>query len=51
MHRMMMISSDLMILQPIRVLFVCVNVLWPSQLNWVMSSIVSLLNHHFTGQA
>ena len=33
------------------VLFVCVEVLWPSQPNGVMSSMVSLPNHMFTGQA
>ena len=32
-------------------LFVCVEVLRPSQPNWVMSSAVSLLNHTFTGHA
>ena len=32
-------------------LFVCVKVLWPSQPNGVMSSMVSLPNHTFTGQA
>ena len=32
-------------------LFVCVKVLWPSQPNGVMSSVVSLPNHTFTGQA
>ena len=31
--------------------FVCVEVLWPSQLNGVMSSSVGLPNHTFTGQA
>ena len=31
--------------------FVCVEVLWPSQPNGVMSSAVSLPNHTFTGQA
>ena len=31
--------------------FVCVEVLWPSQPNGVMSSAVSLSNHTFTGQA
>ena len=31
--------------------FVCVEVLRPSQPNWVMSSAVSLPNHTFTGQA
>ena len=30
---------------------VCVQVLWPSQPNEVMSSAVSLPNHSFTGQA
>ena len=30
------------------VLFVCVEVLWPSQPNGVMSSVVSLPNHTFT---
>ena len=33
------------------ILFVCVEVLWPSQPNGVMSSAVSLPNHTFTGQA
>ena len=33
------------------VLFVCVEVLWPSQPNGVMSSAISLPNHTFTGQA
>ena len=32
-------------------LFVCVEVLWPSQPSEVMSSAVSLPNHTFTGQA
>ena len=32
-------------------LSVCVEVLQPSQLNGVMSSLVSLPNHTFTGQA
>ena len=31
--------------------FVCVEVLWPSQPNGVMSSAVSLPNHTLTGQA
>ena len=31
--------------------FFCVEVLWPSQPNGVMSSTVSLPNHKFTGQA
>ena len=34
-----------------QILFVCVEVLWPSQPNGVMSSAVSLPNHTFTGQA
>ena len=34
-----------------KVLFVCVEVLRPSQPNGVMSSAVSLPNHTFTGQA
>ena len=33
------------------VLFICVVVLRPSQPNGVMSSVVSLPNHIFTGQA
>ena len=32
-------------------LFVCVEVLWPSQHTGVMLSMVSLPNHMFTGQA
>ena len=32
-------------------LFVCVEVLWPSQPNVIMLSSVSLPNHTFTGQA
>ena len=32
------------------ILFVCVEVLRPSQPNGVMSSVVSLPNHTFTGQ-
>ena len=34
-----------------QVLFVCVEVLRPSQSNGIMSSAVSLPNHTFTGQA
>ena len=34
-----------------KVLFVCVEVLRPSQPNGVMSSMVSLTYHTFTGQA
>ena len=33
------------------IMFVCVEVLRPSQPNGVMSSAVSLPNHTFTGQA
>ena len=36
---------------PMCYLFVCVEILWPSQSNGVMSSVVSLPNHTFTGQA
>ena len=32
-------------------LYVCVEVLWPSQPNGVMSGMVSLPSHTFTGQA
>ena len=32
-------------------MFVCVEVLWPSQPNGVMLGVVSLPNHMFTGQA
>ena len=35
----------------IRIAFVCVEVLWPSQPNGVMSSMVCFPNHTFTGQA
>ena len=35
----------------VNLLFVCVEVLRPSQPNGVMSSAVSLPNHTFTGQA
>ena len=34
-----------------RVKIVCVEVLWPSQPNGVMSRAVNLLKHTFTGQA
>ena len=34
-----------------RIQFVCVEVLWLSQPNGVMSSAVNLPNHMFTGQA
>ena len=37
--------------KPACILFVCVEVLRPSQPNGVMSSAVSLPNHTFTGQA
>ena len=32
-------------------MLVCVEILWPSQHNEGMSSMVSLSNHTFTGQA
>ena len=35
----------------VKEIFVCVEVLQPSQPNGVMSSTVSLPNHTFTGQA
>ena len=35
----------------INFMFVCVEVLGPSQPDGVMSSVVSLPNHTFTGQA
>ena len=35
----------------VEIYFVCVEVLQPSQPNGVMLSVVSLLNHTFTGQA
>ena len=38
-------------LKPRHEMFVCVEVLRPSQPNGVMSSVVSLPNHTFTGQA
>ena len=36
---------------PLQSLFICVEVLRPSQPNGVMSSMISLSNHTFTGQA
>ena len=39
------------ITKPEQILFVCVEVLRPSQPNEVMSSAVGLPNHTFTGQA
>ena len=36
---------------PVQTVFVCVEILRPSQPNGVMSSAVSLPNHTFTGQA
>ena len=38
-------------LESCRMILICVEVLRPSQPNWVMSSAVSLPNHTFTGQA
>ena len=43
--------APLQILSVIVCLFVCVEVLQPSQSNGVMSSAISLPNHMFTGQA
>ena len=48
-HFTMMMMMMMMIMTMI--LFVCVEVLRPSQPNGVMSSAVSLPNHTFTGQA
>ena len=45
MEKMLIISNDF------SSEFVCVEVLRPSQPNGVMSSMVSLPNHMFTGQA
>ena len=44
-------ALPVLICKPITSLFVCVEVLLPSQPNGVMSSVVSLPNHTFTGQA
>ena len=44
-------QKDFPKLSPFVCLFVCVEVLRPSQPNRVMSSAVSLPNHTFTGQA
>ena len=44
-------ASDSMTASFLKLLFVCVEFLWPSQPNGVMSSVVSLPNHTFTGQA
>ena len=43
--------SETCVREPPSRLFVCVEVLRPSQSNGVMSSAVSLPNHTFTGQA
>ena len=47
---MILVSALLYVFRAMCV-FVCVEVLWPSQPNGVMSSVVSLPNHTFTGQA
>ena len=49
----MTLLSELRLNDPVNniSIFVCVEVLWPSQSNGVMSSTVSLPNHIFTGQA
>ena len=44
-----MLSAEI-ITQQTKCVFVCVEVLRPSQPNGVMSSAVSLPNHTFTGQ-
>ena len=44
-------TSPVLELVGVKYLFVCVEVLQPSQPNGVMSSAVSLPNHTFTGQA
>ena len=44
-------EGQVVFLWVLRFLFVCVEVLQPSQPNGVMSSAVSLPNHTFTGQA
>ena len=45
------VQSVISLTNSLRVLFVCVEVLRPSQPNGVMSSAVSLPNHTFTGKA
>ena len=45
------VSPSLSNNEPIKLQFVCVEVLRPSQPNGVMLSAVSLPNHTFTGQA
>ena len=45
------IITNLVVVSSVGKLFVCVEVLRPSQPNGVMSSAVSLPNHTFTGQA
>ena len=49
MHKFVM--GDLRVKSFSDLVFVCVEVLRPSQPNGVMSSAVSLSNHTFTGQA
>ena len=45
------ILGEALLMSTHNILFVCVEVLQPSQPNGVMSSAVSLPNHTFTGQA
>ena len=44
-------KTSYMPLADVLIMFVCVDILRPSQPNGVMSSAVSLPNHTFTGQA
>ena len=50
-HRGLYSKANQVIYSSLPILFVCVEVLRPSQPNGVMSSVVSLPNHTFTGQA
>ena len=45
------VGSLMFEISPLHKWIVCVEVLWPSQPNGVMSSAVNLPNHTFTGQA
>ena len=47
---MLTVSCELLTVDVCLFVFVCVEVLRPSQPNGVMSSAVSLPNHTFTGQ-
>ena len=50
-HEAFLITRKALLMNNNIFMFVCVEILWPSQPNGVMSSVVSLLNHKFTGQA